>query len=239
MRTREELLNLSLPKWPQCIITGTKIPEEQALEIIRRTDRFFRSPDYCNDKYTAKKIMKILSIPECPSGTMSEDAARAVVRKYFSDVREWQSRWRYIYLNYLDNDWILCDTVQGVQGWCNPDGVIDYHYNIGKWPECREVLYDLTIIATEWPFLELECTLMNGEYCEEDISPVISFLVRNGEVEVIDPKERNIHQEFDRDFDRENWMHIDESVVSKLVLFGSDSAVSIEVIESWAKFLKE
>lgn len=36
-----ELMERSLPKWPQMIVTGTPVSEMQALEIIRRTDVFF------------------------------------------------------------------------------------------------------------------------------------------------------------------------------------------------------
>jgi len=38
------LFERSLPKWPQMLVTGSPVSEEQALEIIRRTDNFFRLP---------------------------------------------------------------------------------------------------------------------------------------------------------------------------------------------------
>ena len=41
-------------------------------------------------------------------------------------------------------------------------------------------------------------TLMDGEWCEEDTSPVVSMLIRQGTVELVDPKVRNIHEESGR-----------------------------------------
>ena len=232
MRTREELLNLSLPKWPQCIITGTKIPEEQALEIIRRTDYFFTSTNG-NDKRKVNVITNILKIPDYRKLKDNSE-----YRAYHTASKQWKENWGLIELGYLYNDWILCDCIQGCQGWCNPDGTIDYHYNIGKWPECKEVLEELECIAKEWSFLELECTLMDGEYCDEDTSPVISFLVRGGEVEVVDPKDRNVHEEFNRKL----WSYDENEMLDKFSFVSgqlSDSMISMEIIQSWTKFLKD
>ena len=39
---------------------------------------------------------------------------------------------------------------------------------------------------------------MDGEWCEEDTSPVVSMLIRQGTVELVDPKVRNIHEESGR-----------------------------------------
>ena len=64
MRTEEELLQVDLPKWPQCLIKGTKIAEEQALEIIRRTDSFLCNQPYVRDKDVfGKWVVDTLQIP--------------------------------------------------------------------------------------------------------------------------------------------------------------------------------
>ena len=41
MRTEEELLQVDLPKWPQCLIKGTKIAEEQALFLRYHPDETY------------------------------------------------------------------------------------------------------------------------------------------------------------------------------------------------------
>lgn len=38
----------------------------------------------------------------------------------------------------------------------------------------------------------------SDEYCVDSTSPVISFVVRDGIVDVVDPDERNVHEEFNR-----------------------------------------
>lgn len=48
---KEEVFKIGLPKWTQCVINGDKITEEQALEIIRRTDSFFFGFDGNNKKF--------------------------------------------------------------------------------------------------------------------------------------------------------------------------------------------
>ena len=241
MRTKEELMTQYLPKWPQCIVTGTKISEEQALEIIRRTDKFFNAPMYANDRNILEQIMRILAIPISPKHKEDNETYEEFnkrFQKYWDDIREWQEKWGYVFLQYLYNDWVLCDMAQGAQGWCNPDGTIDYHWNIGKWPETQEVLDELELIASTWPFLELECTLMSKEYGEEGSEPIISFLVRNGKVEVVDPLERDLRKEFNRP----TWNYDETEATSKLYKLiggmGSDSAISLDTIKSWRSHLK-
>lgn len=233
MRTTEELMGQGLPKWPQCIITGTKIPEDQALEIIRRTDWCFKSGYMLgNDKEYNHWLEEVLHLP---GELMFHNSSS--FEEYFKKEREWHDKWGFIFLQYLDNDWINSCMAQGAQGWCHPDGTIGYFYNIGKWPDTEEVYEELKKIATEWPFLELECTLMNDEYGEDDSHPIISFLVRNGEVEVVDPEERNLHEEFNRTVPSASEVQ-DMSMkrLHNIVTKGYDSMIPDEIIESWAKF---
>ena len=231
MRTKEELMSLGLPKWPQCIITGTTLPKDQALEVIRRTDIIFNGPIFANDKQYVEWLTDVLKFPKETDDAHSIEGFHEYWRKW----HEWKGNWGYTHLQYLHNDWICCDMAQGCQGWCHPDGIIDYHFNIGKWPEVEEVWIDLDTIAKQFPFVELECTLMDSEY-GEDNSPIVSFLVRNREVEIIDPKERNVHEEFGRTV----WKPTPESdakmrsVVFQLLNCGSLHAIPNDVILQWA-----
>ena len=69
MKTREELMSAGLPKWPQMLVTGTTLPAEQALEIIRRTDHFFLGYSG-NDHDFISKARKLCCLPYavCPNG---------------------------------------------------------------------------------------------------------------------------------------------------------------------------
>lgn len=156
------------------------------------------------------------------------------IKEYLSVLEDFRNRWGYIQLNYLYNDYICSSFVQGVNGWCHPDGTIEYHYNIGKWPTVEEILEDLHKLIDAFPFLELEVTVFDDEYCEESIVPLVSFLVRGGEVELIDPSERDIHQEFGR----ERWEYSKaetERNMMKVIFRGYDSSISYGVLEEWSK----
>ena len=209
----EELLHRSLPKWPQMIVTGKTLDEEQALEIIRRTDRFFACPIGNNHDFVeeAKKIVRY------PDGG-------------YDDVIKWEKRWGYIPLGYVENDWISSAFIYGANGWCHPDGTIGFALNIGKWPEVWEVLEDWKRLAQAFPFLEVEATLMSNEHhCPSE--PVVSFLVRNGTVELVDPKLRNIHTEAFRIMPSDT-----ATTMNMMKAFDPDyhGEISLKQIQKWA-----
>lgn len=52
----------------------------------------------------------------------------------------------------------------------------------------KEVYDEWKMVAKAFPFLELQCRLMNGETCEEETVPVIDFFVNNGKVRMSKPK---------------------------------------------------
>src|SRR5689334_7897912 len=88
-------------------------------------------------------------------------------------------------LSYLRNSRIVSCYVNGPHGWCNWDGTIFTNtYNIGKWPNCKEVLEDWQNIAEHFPFLKLKSQLWSTEQCEEGGHAVIQYNIANGTVEV-------------------------------------------------------
>lgn len=174
--TREEASKIYIPKWPQCVINGEKITVPQALEIIRRTDTFFSGLDGNNREFN-KKARAICRMPEF---------------EYFENYNiydkakeAFKEKWGVISTNYIDNNWISCGWIGGYHGWCHPDGTIAYCNNIGKWPEVEEVYNDLCTLGENFIFLNLTCTLMNGEenYCDRSL---VTMQLKNGQVEFID-----------------------------------------------------
>lgn len=178
--TKEQAFNIGLPKWPQCIIHGKKITEEQALEIIRRTDTFFKSY-LCggNNKSFNEKAREVCKIPQ-----MSEDIE--TYDKWENEDKKWKERWGTISLNYLSNSWVSSAFIYGPHGWCHPDGTIEYHFNIGKWPEVEEVYNDLIILSEHFPFLDMDVTIMSKEYGEEGNTPIVTLRLKDGEITFID-----------------------------------------------------
>lgn len=174
---KEEAFKIGLPKWPQCVINGNKITEKQALEIIRRTDSFFFGYGG-NDTQFNKKAEKICKRPDY--NDFGEDWNK------YQEAREiFEEKWGLVETNYINNDWISCCWVGGYHGWCHPDGTIAFCNNIGKWPDVEEVYEDLYVLGKNFPFLNLTCTLMNGEegYCDTSL---VTMKLANGNVEFID-----------------------------------------------------
>lgn len=178
--TREEIIALpvSLPKWPQCIIKGKSIIKEQAMEIIRRTDDFFVTGYGGNNEWFNKKALRLINKPDYTNDIDWDE--------YAEQRDEWNKKWGSIGLNYLSNSWVSTAYIHGPNGWCHPDGTIEFHYNIGKWPSVEEVYDDLETLGKEFPFLELTLTLMNGEDCENSNEALISLSLKDGVIDVCD-----------------------------------------------------
>ena len=185
----KKLAERGLPKWPQMIVTGEAVTVEQALEIIRRTDSFFGHGWGGNDQKYSKWVKEVVHYPDLETYPIERFS------ECFEEISEWKANWGYIETEYVRNSWIASSYIGGPCGWMHPDGNIGFAENVGKWPDISEVYGDWASIAVAFPFLSLEVTLMNGEHGEFNTKPVVSFLIRNGEVKLIDPEERDIHAE--------------------------------------------
>jgi hypothetical protein len=240
---KKDLLNRNLPKWPQMHVTGKPVTIEQAKEIIRRTDIFFQNGGgFCggnNHEYTRRIISSLGMTPfylDIKSGNWSQ---------FSSEGKRFKDEWGYIDTNYVFNKWVSSDYIEGPCGWCHPDGTIGFIDNIGKWPKCEEVLKDWETLAKEFTFLNLGITLMNDEHCEENIQPIISFVVENGKVYVKDPTKLDVHRNHEKAI-RGNQLdeYADEDskrykeIFSKVIPDGSrsiENGIPDEWINAWAK----
>lgn len=183
----KNISKIGLPKWPMCQVIGDKITTEQALDIIGKTDLFITQNCSGNNHEFNKQAHKILGIVGDDEIDWNDDAA---VRNYCKAEHERRNSKGFVVTEYITNDWISCSYTGGPHGWCHPDGTIYYSDNIGKYPDTVDVLKEWKKIAKAFPFLEIYCTLMNGEYCEENIKPLITYHVSKGKVTVLDkPKE--------------------------------------------------
>lgn len=227
VQVQSELYNALLTKWPKMVVTGTKIPEYLALEVIRRTDDFFSFP-IGNDKDFIAKAVKAVRYPD-----MLDFRDDGSLPRYFNERSRWMDAWEYISTEYVVNSWISCSFIGGPHGWCHPDGTIGFSDNIGKWPTVPKVCADWSSIASEFPMLEIEATLFDNEAGHEDTKPVVSILIRNGKVELVDPRVRNIHEEFSRTIEPEK--DIQECFLSIIHGTMSEHALPLETLEAWGK----
>jgi hypothetical protein len=224
-----ELMNRGLPKWPQMIVTGKQISEDLALEIIRRTDRFFIYQGGNNHDFI-EKAKVALRMP------LSND-----FREQWDLERQYRKKWGYIETEYVTNEWISCSWIGGTHGWCHPNGIIEFYDNVGKWPSIQEVYDDWVKIAAAFPFLDIGVTLMSGEASEEETNPVVSMRISNGIVELIDPTQKDVHKEHINNFKKDGYI---ERLVQNGFLTNQyytfdgrsrENAIPLSTLEAWGK----
>lgn len=58
---------------------------------------------------------------------------------------------------------------------------------MGKWPSIAEIRADWQLLATAFPFLALTVTLMGGESCEDNVRPIVTLRVADGQVLLMKP----------------------------------------------------
>lgn len=182
VRENVECLSRGLPKWPQMRIEGVSVSIDQAKEIIRRTDTFFKSPEWSgNDPSYCKRVMAKLGIP------MGHRFGEPNIHEW-ERLEQWLQEWEYVGTNYVKNTWIASSFIYGPHGWCDPNGRISYIDNVGKWPSAEDIFEDWKQLAALFPFLHLICVLMDREECEDGGIPLIGFYVREGSVISFDPQ---------------------------------------------------
>lgn len=180
----ENLFRLDLPKWPQLMIVGDPVSEEQARDIILRTDDFLTDPsDYAggNNKAFNARYRRDSGLKDIADAEEKDDWS------FSFDAREHlRARLGYVELSYIHNTWASSSYIGGPYGFCSPDGEIYYGDNIGKYPSVEDVYNEFCLLAKAFPYLNLKASLYNCEATEErsDRAVVVSFVVTCGEVSV-------------------------------------------------------
>lgn len=226
-----ELLSRGLPKWPQMIVTGKKLTEQQALEIIRRTDTFFFGYDGNNHSFN-KQAREILELPNDEDIWRIQDTDERYKKyeEYRTKRDEFHNKWGTIETEYVHNSWISCAFIGGPHGWCHPDGTIGYSDNVGKWPEVEEIYNEWCLLAKEFPFIEVGVTLWNGEGCEDNTRPVVSFKIKDGKVEIVDPEIEDVHEKHDMVVHQ----RINEfALLRRLSNMSMENAIPLEILKQW------
>jgi hypothetical protein len=191
-----ELMHRGLPKWPQHYVTGVPVTVEQAKEIIRRTDTFFAGWGGGNNRAFNRKVRELLKMP---SDVMDEprdltpEETGAMWKRRDELHQAFTERWKPISTSYVHNNWVSCAFIGGPHGWCHPDGQIGFVDNVGKWPDVEDVYKDWVTLAEAFPFIEVGATLFDGEECEDNTRPVVSFAIKDGKVTPVDPAVTDVH----------------------------------------------
>ena len=172
-------------KWPAILITGEKVTEDQAMDIIIRTDEAVVNPSmftFGNNHDFGKHWAELTNV------NYDVDSSKHTRLEKIN----------FVDLYYLRNILFGSSWVGGSQSWIWEDGSIFKFSNIGKWPSTEDVFDELKRIAQAFPYLKLKVTLFDEEVQSDfyfkgqklgdaDYEAVLdkalcSFTVENGEV---------------------------------------------------------
>ena len=172
-------------KWPAMLITGEKVTEEQAMDIIIRTDEAVVNPNmytFGNNQDFGKQWAKLIDVRY----------------DYDESVYSRSECINFVSLEYLYNHLLGSCWIGGSHSWIWEDGSIFRFSNIGKWPSTEKVFDELKQIAQAVPYLKLKVTLFDEQVMPdfyisgqkitdaayEDVldKALCSFTVENGEV---------------------------------------------------------
>jgi hypothetical protein len=165
-----DFFKIPLPKWPECRVSGDSVTKEQAQEILIRTQDFHFST---NDTTFKKELYRAMGL--------------TVTDQYpyvdWKDIDAEKEKYKCLEIYFLQNDQICSSYIGGPNGWLNWGGrVYETGKNIGKWPSVEDVYREWKLIAKEFPYLNLECQLLDSSHSEEAPKPLINFVVKNGKV---------------------------------------------------------
>lgn len=176
----QDLLSVSLIKWPGLVVSGEPISPDDAAEILIRTDG---SPLVysmsCNDRRWCRMLGAALGLEPEDYGDPPE-----VRQRRWKERDDMRAALGCLNLSYLSNHQIASSWIGGPHGWCSWDGSIGCStFNIGKWPSVGDVLEEWGEIASAFPALTLTCHLLDQEIGgETEGVPVVEFCVSGGDV---------------------------------------------------------
>lgn len=179
-----------LGKRPRMLVTGLPVTVDQAREIIRRTDSFFRG-EYGNDHDFIARVEATLGIPHDYS--LGDNPEICSYEKWKELHGSWSKKWGLVNLECVYNSWI---SAYEPNGWCYPDGSICWAGNVGRWPTVKDVFSDWVALSQAFPFLDIGVTLMNeGPYppSADEIKKLVSFRIEKGVAAAVDPKIEDVH----------------------------------------------
>lgn len=191
-------------KWPQMLTNGEQVTEDQAFEIIRRTDTFITDPDggFGNNEQLVAKMRKLLGLQSYID--LEAEWQRRNLHKNLqgNGSSYWSSGWNlrdviagslgHIPTSYIHNTWASSSYIGGPYGWCHPDGVINFTANIGKWPTLDEVVTDWVRMLEAFPFIKVHVSLYNYGEGDDPHSAMgvpkatSNFIIGDGTIKFVD-----------------------------------------------------
>lgn len=168
---------VDLGKWPSLVVTGERISERAANEVIIRTTalEFLE----VNDSEWNDLVMDAFGLSrrrDQHNQSWQEDLARLTAQEH---------ELRTLPLQYLHNSRVSSAYIGGPHGWCNWDGTIGCAgYSIGKWPDGLTIQRDLKAITTAFPYLNMTVQVVHeNDVTEDEPHASITWYVHGDEIE--------------------------------------------------------
>jgi hypothetical protein len=150
---------------PHLLVVGEDITEEQASEIIIRTNRW----PIIRFSHLYEKIKKIYisSLPE-------EELISHVEFNY----QILEKKIKSLHLNYFFNNRV--DSTSGLRGWCNWDGkIFCNNYVLRGWPNYENIISDLEAISSNFPYLKFKLQIVEKQ---KTFKLAYTFQIKDGKV---------------------------------------------------------
>jgi hypothetical protein len=171
-----QLLKTALPKWPALLVEGDAVTEDQAAEIILRTDGLWLST---NDHEWEAQVYRLLGVGFDAKRKWNPD---------FADIERVNEALGGLALEYLQTQRIASSFVGGPYGWIDWEGKLGAEcYNIGKWPTAEAVFSEWSMIAHAFPYLRLRAQVCDEEVSVEGRRPLVEFEIDAGLVTIHPP----------------------------------------------------
>lgn len=202
----EQFFNRHLHKWPKMKLTGIPVPIVQAKDIISKTDEFIIDMSktaggnnrdwnkWANETLHFSKLIELQNIDTWDQ----YDLSKVHLQDKFNLVKTW----------FVKNDWMSSNYIFGPNGWCSPIGKIAFNDSIGPNPKVKDIYIDFVLIAKAFPYLQMTATVYE-EYDDDSIENVVTFVVKNGNVEMTDE-----HDAHHYDVDLESNVNMLEEILS-------------------------
>lgn len=187
----KEMADLGLPKWPQIMIVGDNVTEEQALDIILRTDKFITGIS----ESISRRFEPLREMIQKHSGMDSIVKAANKKKKeldhegigfflQYHAQKHIRDALGFCAMGCIHNTWAASSYLHGAYGFCSPEGKIFYCDNSrGSYPSTQSYYEDLISLAKAFPYLRFKTSMYGGEHCDDnEVKCVISFVVENGTV---------------------------------------------------------
>jgi hypothetical protein len=196
-------MDIDLPKSAGIRFAGTQLKEHEAFLLLIRTASSFQRNSFIFNLFSSRcRQLKYKNLQE--------------VYKYLKEKGFIVSG-----LDYLDNYYY--ENIGGVlKGICNLDGSFN-SFNLCKHPTYKEVRNELTIIAREFPALEITATIYDSCISDDNKKPAFSFLIKDGLLCSTENHLSSLPYEF-REYENLNYNHL--NMFAKLLskdIFGTET----------------